>query len=95
MSVDESTRSKQIETSIYNVLDVVYCEVKNISESHRGHVDHSQDSHFEIVVVSPSFRGLSKISRHRMIFKILEEHFKLGLHALSMKLWTEDEYKNQ
>ncbi|ACT69717.1 BolA family protein [Neorickettsia risticii] len=95
MSIDESARSEQIKNSICNFLNVIFCEVKNVSEDHIGHVNHSQDSHFEVIVVSPSFTGLSKISRHRMIFKILDEHFKLGLHALSMKLWTEDEYKNQ
>ncbi|AHX11670.1 bolA-like family protein [Neorickettsia helminthoeca str. Oregon] len=85
----------EIENAIRSALNVVYCDVKNTSEEHFGHTGYSKNSHFEVVVVSSDFDGLTRVVRHKMLFKILEKYLNNGVHAISMKLWTVDEYKNQ
>lgn len=95
MSSMNPTRAKQIESTLRSVLNIAYCEISNTSENHKGHSAFSEESHFEIIIVSPDFNGLTKISRHRMVLGMLREQFELGLHSLSMKLWTEDEYNSQ
>ena len=48
--------------------------------------------HFEAVVVSDCFNGQSRIARHRMIYTALGERMKEEIHALSMKLYTSEEW---
>ncbi|RTK94297.1 MAG: BolA/IbaG family iron-sulfur metabolism protein [Neisseriaceae bacterium] len=49
--------------------------------------------HFEAVVVSENFVGQQLIKRHRMIYAALGERMKEEIHALSMKLYTSEEWK--
>ena len=62
-------------------------EVVDDSGRHAGHAGASAsgESHFNIVVVSEVFQGLSRIERQRRINAALKEAFDGGLHALSIK----------
>lgn len=48
--------------------------------------------HFEAVVVSESFNDQSRINRHRLIYAALGDRMKEEVHALSMKLYTNEEW---
>ena len=48
--------------------------------------------HFEAVAVSDKFLGISKISRHKMIYEILGDKMKAEIHALSIKAFTSKEW---
>ncbi len=50
--------------------------------------------HYEATVVSAQFEGLMKIKRHRLIYQALGEHMVADIHALSIKAYTPEEYKN-
>lgn len=46
-------------------------------------------SHFEAVVVSPAFAGLTPIKKQRLVMDTVREQFASGeLHALSIKALT-------
>ncbi|MCX8016686.1 MAG: BolA/IbaG family iron-sulfur metabolism protein [Rhodocyclaceae bacterium] len=48
--------------------------------------------HFEAVIVSPAFTGLSRIARQQRVNAILRPHFETDtLHALSMRCLTPEE----
>lgn len=50
-------------------------------------------SKFEARVVSPAFEGQSTINRHKMVYKILNEHIQSGaIHALTIKAYTPEEW---
>lgn len=50
--------------------------------------------HFEAVVVSDAFAGLSRIQRQQLVNEALREHFDTGdLHALSMRTLTPEEWR--
>ncbi len=52
--------------------------------------------HFEAVVVSAEFAGLSRVARQQKVNAILKARFDSGeLHALSMKTLTPEEWKSQ
>ena len=59
-----------------------------IDESHRheGHAGHRPggQSHFRVHIVSESFRGKSRIDRHRMINRTLSGELAGGVHALAI-----------
>lgn len=41
--------------------------------------------HFEAVVVSPAFAGMSRIQRHQMVYATLGGRMGNEIHALSLK----------
>jgi acid stress-induced BolA-like protein IbaG/YrbA len=49
--------------------------------------------HFDAIVVSDIFIEQSKINRHRIIYNTLGDRMKHQIHALSMKLYTKNEWE--
>jgi len=47
--------------------------------------------HFEALVVSAAFRGLSRVARHRLVYGALGERMREEIHALSMTTLTPEE----
>lgn len=48
--------------------------------------------HFEALIVSPAFAGLSRVQRQQRVNAVLREHFESEvLHALSMQCLTPEE----
>jgi acid stress-induced BolA-like protein IbaG/YrbA len=41
--------------------------------------------HFDAIVESPSFKGKTLISQHKMVYATLGDSFEGALHALSLK----------
>ena len=88
MSVEASIRQRLIEALQPTRLDVI-----NESHLHTGHRSSpgTGESHFRVLVVSPSFVGKSRIDRHRMITDALAAELKGGVHALAIKAYAPDE----
>ena len=49
--------------------------------------------HFEALIVSSAFRGLTRIARHRLVYGAMGERMREEVHALSMQTLTPDEAK--
>ena len=62
-------------------------EVVDDSARHAGHAGArgEGESHFNVVIVSSVFQGLSRVERQRRVNAALAEEFAAGLHALSIK----------
>lgn len=57
------------------------------------HVDVLGDGqHFEAVIVSPEFRGKSRIQQHQVVFRALGDRMREEIHALSMRTFTPEEW---
>jgi acid stress-induced BolA-like protein IbaG/YrbA len=53
------------------------------------HLDVRGDGHhFEAVIVSPEFEGLSRIRRHQRVYGVLGDRMREEIHALSMTTLT-------
>jgi BolA-like protein 1 len=46
-------------------------------------------------MVSEEFKGKTPIARHRLVNGLLKEEFDLGLHALSLRLKTPEEWERE
>lgn len=44
--------------------------------------------HFEAVIVSPAFRGKSKVQQHQLVYRALGDRMREEIHALSMQTYT-------
>ncbi len=85
-------RSDIISQLITDTFAVTYFSNQNESKFHQV----SAESHFKIILVSEDFNDISTINRHRKINNLLAQEFANGLHALSLHLFTPDEWaKNQ
>ena len=50
--------------------------------------------HWEAVVVSTAFAGLSRVRRHQRVYAALGDAMREEIHALSMVTLTPDEWAN-
>lgn len=84
---------KRIKEKVQKNLSPLVMELRNVSQMHEGHAGHdeSNDTHFELYVVTDEFDGMNRIARQRMLYSLLDEEFKNGLHALSIKALTKKE----
>ncbi len=58
-----------------------------------SHLDVSGDGrHFDAIVVSDDFVGISRLGRHRMVYQSLGDNMQETIHALSLKLHTVEEW---
>lgn len=87
------TMRETLETKITAACNPVLLEVVDDSESHRGHGGWREggETHFNVVVVSEAFAGMSRVARQRMIFDALSEEMASSVHALSLQCRTPEE----
>ena len=48
--------------------------------------------HFEAIVISTAFEGLTRVQRHQLVFSALGAHMESAIHAISMKTMTPSEW---
>lgn len=51
--------------------------------------------HFDAIVVAKQFAGKSLVKQHQMVMDPLKKLFESELHALSLKTYTPEEWKNE
>jgi len=61
-------------------------EVKDESQLHEGHAGHRPggETHFRVYIVSPAFKGKTRIERHRLINAALSAELEGSVHALAI-----------
>jgi len=60
------------------------------------HVDVKGDGHhFEAVIVSPEFRGKSRVQQHQLVYAALGTRMRAEIHALSMQTYTPEDWAAQ
>jgi BolA family transcriptional regulator, general stress-responsive regulator len=88
MTTRETITNKLREAFIPESLDV-----QDESHLHEGHAGHRPggETHFRVYIVSPAFKGKSRIERHRMINAALDSELKGAVHALAIHARAPDE----
>jgi stress-induced morphogen len=84
-------RQDTIEHRLRAELAPTWLQVANESSGHA--VPKGSETHFKIVVVSEQFQGLSRIARHQLVYRILGDELRAGLHALSLTCRTMVEWE--
>ena len=69
-----------IATSIRAGLDCTHLEVRG------------DGAHFEAVIVSARFAGLSRVRQHQLVYQALGDRMREEIHALSMKTYSPEEW---
>jgi acid stress-induced BolA-like protein IbaG/YrbA len=57
------------------------------------HVEVDGDGHhFQAIVVSPAFAGLSRVRQHQLVYAALGDRMREEIHALSMTTLTPEQW---
>lgn len=80
----------RIQEKLAGALAPAHLEVINESSGHN--VPAGSETHFKVVVVADAFDGEGRIARHRRVHGLLADELAGGVHALSVKAHTPDEW---
>ena len=63
-----------------------HLEVRDNSHMHAGHAGARPEgeTHYEVIIEAECFKGLSRVKRHQMVYALLADELKTGLHALEI-----------
>lgn len=74
------------------VLEPETLTLEDESAQHKGHAGAaSGGGHFRLVLVSPKFRDLTTLARHRLVYEAMGELMQRDIHALSITALTPEE----
>lgn len=85
------TMQSRIQDKIQTALQPDMMQLLN--ESHNHNVRPGSESHFKLTVVSALFDGKTPVKRHQMIYGLLAEELRGGVHALALHLYTPSEWQ--
>ena len=88
MDIKEAISSK-----LATYLTVSYIDIKDTTGKHIHHDNFDGGYHLNAIIVSDNFIDLALIDRHQLVYKALGSMIKNEIHALSMKTYTQDEWK--
>lgn len=93
MSSLDKTRQNRMKELISSAMSPVTLIITNESDKHKHHAgdDGTGETHYDMMIISDKFLNMTRVARQRYIYDLLGDEFKLGLHALSLKLYTEHE----
>lgn len=69
--------------------------IELVNESHLHHRPSGAETHFRLLIVSEKFQGMSRIDRQRQINQLFEYARDKGLHALTQRALTPQEWESQ
>ena len=88
MDIKETISSK-----LAPYLAVSYIDIKDTTGKHIHHDNFDGGYHLNAIIVSDNFIDLVLIERHQLVYKALGSMIKNEIHALSMKTYTQEEWK--
>jgi BolA protein len=81
-----------IEARLLRALTPESIKVDNESAAHAGHAGYTDgESHFRVRVVSPLFRGRTRVARHRLVYDALADLMPQPIHALAIVALSPEE----
>ena len=65
--------------------------IKLINETSLHNVPLSELTHIKLIIIADLFKTKTRIERHKIVYKIIEENFPYKLHAISLHLFSSEE----
>jgi BolA protein len=87
------SRKERIEQQLSTKFAPLFLTVEDESGNH--HVPENAQTHYKITMASPQFTHTTRINRHRLINDLLKNEFETGMHALSMYLYSPEEWETK
>lgn len=85
-------RADEIAERLRRVFAPERIEIHDESHRHAGHAGaRDGGGHFEVLIVSPRFRGLTVLQRHRLVYEAVGDMMRREIHALGIRALSPDE----
>jgi stress-induced morphogen len=87
------SRTARLEAVLEQTFSPILLRIEDDSARHAGHAGARPggETHYNVLLVSESFRGMSRVARARVVHAALEAELSTGMHALSLTLRTPEE----
>ncbi|MGH7155503.1 MAG: BolA family protein [Acetobacteraceae bacterium] len=87
------TRADRIDSALRTAFAPAVLRITDDSGKHVGHAGWRPEgeTHYSVLVVADSFRGMNRVARSRAAHEVLAGEFAAGLHALALTLRTPEE----
>ena len=81
-------RKSRIEQVLQTAFSPTQMQLVDESEQHRGHRGWNEagETHFRLEIESSMLKHKTRVAANQAIYKLLDEEFKTGLHAISIKV---------
>lgn len=73
-------------------LEPAVIDIEDDSASHAGHAGNTGGGHYNLLIVSQAFEGLSLLQRHKLVFAQVDALMQSQIHALSIRAKTPAEF---
>lgn len=83
--------AQRIESKLREALAPLHLELLDESYKHAAGPD--AESHWNLVLVAPSFSGQRNLARQRAVYAALAIEMQGGIHALTMKTLSPEEWE--
>jgi len=91
MSINQK-RIALFEEDLRKSFAIEHLDIEDESHLHAGHAGAaSGGGHFKLTIISPDFKGLTSVARHRAVYAALKEHIPQEIHALTIFAKTPEE----
>ena len=74
----------EVKELLSNYFKTAYIEIIDDSKNHVGHSGNTGGAHLNLEIVSVDFEGLSRVERHKFIYKCLKGFIPAKIHALKV-----------
>lgn len=90
----KSTTKQRLKDRFEEAFSPVHLSVIDDSHHHAGHATAPEggDSHFTVIIASNAFDKLTRVDRQRAVMAVLSDEFSNRLHALSLQVFTAEEW---
>jgi len=80
-----ATRFERIVTIMAQNFRPTHLALRDTSSDHGDHFfSQSDETHFQLIVESRKFEGMSQVQMHQAIYMLLDREFHSGLHAIAI-----------
>lgn len=94
MSIHTPSRAALIEQALIKDFSPTVLTINN--ESHLHHTKLTNpETHFNVTLVCEHFTNQSRVVRHKAVYQCLQAIMQMGIHALSLHLYTPKEWETQ
>jgi BolA protein len=91
---DTAARIPMMEARLNAALSPLYLKIDDDSAKHAGHAGATEGGHYSVKVVSAQFIGMTRVTRHRMVYDALADAMQRGIHALAISAYTPEEFQS-
>ncbi len=80
-----TTREELMQARLQAAFAPLACKIENESALHASHAGAaSGGGHYRLHLVSTSFEGLNRVTRHRLVYDCLNDMMQSDIHALAI-----------